>query len=283
MKVSPIQAEHLPAIGQFLHDNLNRRFTPEGWIGSLTHRWAASLPNLGMQLHDGDRLVGVFGAIYSDQWINGRLESFCNPFSWCVLETHRRHGIGLVLALIKQPGYHFTMFTPNPTVTKVFLGLKFTLLDDRQTRCINLPSVQGWRRGAFVETDHDRILARLRGHSRQDFEAHRSIAWLNFVAFGVADDCCWVIYKPYRWKRMPSAQLMHISDATAFDRHQGLLRQHLLVTRRMTTFSVESRWLRRAPAWSIGETRTQPKLLKSPTLAHSEVKDLYSELMSLDI
>ena len=97
MKVTTIQEEHLPEVGQFLHENLNQRFSAERWISSLTHPWSAERPNLGMQLRDGDRLVGVFCAIYSDQVIDGKVERFCNPHSWCVLETHRRQGIGFAL------------------------------------------------------------------------------------------------------------------------------------------------------------------------------------------
>lgn len=283
MKISPIQENHLPQVGQFLHANLNRRFSTERWIGSLTHEWAKTRPNYGMQLHDGDGLVGVFCAIYSDQVIAGRLEHFCNPHSWCVLETHRRHGIGLVLHLVKQAGYHFTMFTPNPKVAEVFLGLKFKNLDDRQWRCINSPSVAALRAGSFAESRCDHIAEHLRGQDLLDFAAHRDIPWLNFVVFGVGDDVCWVIYKPQRWKRLPSAWIMYVSDARVFSRLNGLLRNHLMLNHGLATMKIEARWLSSAPALAWNETRTQPKLFLSKTLDQGQIRDLYSELMSLDV
>lgn len=283
MKVSPIQAEHLAEVGQFLHDNLNHRFTPERWISSLTHPWSSHRPNLGMQLRDGDRLVGVFCAIYSDQVIDGKVEHFCNPHSWCVLETHRRQGIGLLLNLIKQSGYHFTMFTPNPTVTEVFRGLKFKDLDNRQYISFNLPSTNVWRGGAFAESQVDQIAARLQGQDRVDFDAHRAIPWLHFAAFGVRNEVCWVIYKPAHWKRMRSAWLMHVSNAALFARHGALLRHHLLVTKGFATLKIEARWLNAAPPLSIQGIRTQPKLFLSKTLADGQIRDTYSELMSLDV
>lgn len=283
MKVSPIQPEDLGAVGQFLHEHLNPRFSAERWISSLTHPWAAHRPNLGMQLHDGDRLVGVFCAIYSDQVIDGRVEHFCNPHSWCVLESHRRHGIGLLLNLIKQPGYHFTMFTPNPTVTQVFRGLKFKDLDDRRYRCISLPSLKALQPGAIAESQRDKVAARLVGQDLADFEAHRSIPWLEFAVFGVGEDLCWVIYKPTYWKRLRSAWIMHISNTGAFERHNALLRSHLLLQHRFATLSIESRWLDKAPALSLSDPRTQPKLFLSKTLGDGQIRDVYSELMSLDV
>lgn len=283
MKVTPIQAEHLPEVGQFLHENLNRRFSPERWIGSLTHPWSAERPNLGMQLRDDDRLVGVFCAIYSDQVIDGRIEHFCNPHSWCVLESHRRHGISLLLNLIKQTGYHFTMFTPNPTVTQVFRGLKFKDLDDAQYICFNTPSPKVWQRRAFVHSTRDEVAARLSGQDLIDFEAHRAISWINFAAFGVGDEVCWVVYKPVIWKRMPCAWLMHVSHAGHFQRHNGLLRHHLLLKHHFATLRIEARWLSAAPGLARKDLRTQPKLFLSKTLAHGQVRDLYSELMSLDV
>ena len=283
MKISPIHAEDLAEVGQFLHDNLNSRFSAERWISSLTHRWANISPNHGMQLRDGDRLVGVFCAIYSDQVILGKLERFCNPHSWCVLESHRRYGIGLVLGIVKQTGYHFTMFTPNPKVTEVFLGLKFKNLDDRQYRCVNVPGFAALRSEAFIESRRDFIAARLHGQDRLDFEAHQSIPWLNFAAFGVGDNVCWVIYKPSYWKHLPAAWIMYVSDAAMFRRHHGLLRSHLLLKHRMVTMKVEARWLISAPVFAWNEPRTQPKLFLSKTLEHGQIRDLYSELMSLDV
>lgn len=283
MKVSPIHQEHLPEVGQFLHENLNRRFSAERWISSVTHPWAKVSPNHGMQLRDGDRLVGVFCAIYSDQVIDGKIEHFCNPHSWCVLDTHRQHGIGLVLNIVKQRGFHFTMFTPNKTVTAVFLGLKFKNLDDRQYRCINFPGMTLPGRKTFAEFRRHRIAELLSGQDLVEFKAHQDIPWLNFAAFGSGNEVCWVIYKPERWKRLPSAWIMHISDAELFCRFNGLLRSHLLLSRGIVTMKIESRWLSRPPSLAWNEPRTQPKLFLSKSLADNHIRDVYSELMSLDV
>ncbi len=282
-KITPINEEHLEEIGRFLHENLNRHFSPERWIQSLTHPWAQSRPNFGMQLRNEGMLVGVFCAIYSDQVIDGRVERFCNPHSWCVLDAYRRHSIGLVLQIIKQGGYHFTMFTPNPKVTEVFRGLKFKDLDARQFVMPNFPSLHAWRKGSFVESRPGRIGSRLNEHAKAEYEAHRDIPWLNFVAFGAQSDACLAIFKSARWKRMPSAWIMHVSDPRAFIRHGHLLRSHLLLRRGILTSRIEARWLQEAPSIYLKARRTQPKLFLSATLDQAEIRDVYSELMALDV
>jgi hypothetical protein len=282
--ISPIRPEHLPEVGAFLHENLNQRFAAERWIGSLTHRWAASPPNHGMQLHDRDRLVGVFCAIYSDQVIHGRAERFCNPHSWCVLESHRRYGIGLVLHLIRQPGYHFTMFTPNPKVTEVFRGLKFKDLDDRLRLYPNLPAWQVLRKGCFAVSHPAQIAACLSDTTRAEYEAHREIPWLRFAAFGIPGDACLAIYKPMRIKRLPVAWVMHVSSADTFARYGSMLRHHLLLRHGFAGMRIEQRWLLSSTrGWSLSMRRRQPKLYLSKTLADADIRDVYSELMALDV
>lgn len=279
----PIQAEHLADVGQFLHENLNKRFSSERWQSSLTHEWAAVRPNYGVQLRDDGKLVGVFCAIYSDQVIDGKVELFCNPHSWCVLEAYRRHSINLVLHLVKQPGFHFTMFTPNPIVTQVFRGLKFQDLADGQYVRFNLPTWRAWRSECFAESEPDRVAARLSGQVLKNFEAHRNIPWLRFAAFGTPGDVCLVVFKPVRWKRTNCAWIMHVSDAAAYERQSDLLRHHLLWAHGMQTSRVEARWFSAPPRWAIRTTRLQPKLFKSKTLSEGQIQDIYSELMALDV
>ena len=282
-QVTPIQECQLDEIGAFLHERLARRISPQAWVESLMHDWARERPNFGMQLRDGDRLVGVICAVYSDQWIAGKLERFCNPHSWCVLDEYRNASIKLVLELLKQRDYHFTMFTPNPKVAQVFVGLRFRLLDPRMLYIANLPSP--WPVGAFrfLESDKSRIGQRLEGAALREFEAHRNIPWLEFVAFGSPGDACLVIYKRERWKKMACAWMMHVSNPESMQRHGRLLRHHLLMRLGIPVSRVETRFLSVPPALAYRTRRSQPKLVASRTLSDSQVRDVYSELVALDL
>lgn len=279
----PIETADLPLVGQFLNQNLNRRITAERWAGALSHDWAASRPNHGMQLLDDGHLVGVICAIYSDQTIGGKVERFCNPHSWCVLESHRQHGITPLLRILKQPDYHFTMFTPNPTVTKVFRGLRFRDLDDRQYIVPCVPAVSAFLRDAWVMRDPKRIAECLPPHATSDYKAHASIPWLNFLAFGRNEDACLVVYKRIRIKRLPCAWIMHLSNADAFERHLDVLRTHMAFAEGIASLRIEARWLGARPRFAVNTRRTQPKLFSSSSLNDGQIRDLYSELVALDI
>lgn len=282
-RVTPIQASDLEEVGRFLSENLNRRIAPEAWTQSLQHPWSESRPNFGVQLRDGARLVGVFCAIYSEQTIAGRTERFCNPHSWCVLEEHRRYGIGLVLALLRQRGYHFTMLTPNPKVAEIFRQLRFKDLADGVVRFVNLPSLSALLPGRRLITDPTAIERALSGSTLRDFRLHRDIPWLRFLVFGDSRELCLLVYKRAQWKRLPCAHIVHVSDSRAFARQHRLLRHHLLMREGLVTSRVEARFLVRAPSFAWRSRRTQAKLFLSSTLTDAQIPDLYSELAALDV
>lgn len=282
--LAPIAESDLVAIGEFLHANLNRQISVRTWSDSLRHPWCESRPNFGMQLRDETKIVGVFCAIYSDQIVGGKTERFCNPHSWCVLPEYRNQGIGLIGALLRQPGYHFTMLTPNPRVAQIFRQLRFRDLAAGVTIFPNLPTLAARRPGALAVSDPHLIAAHLQGAARRDFELHREIPWLRFVAFGAGTDVSLAVYKTATWKRLPCARLLHIGDPAAFARHHTLLRHHLLVRHGLLMSRVESRFLgAAAPRPALHSHRTQAKLFQSPTLADCQISDLYSELVALDI
>jgi hypothetical protein len=224
----------------------------------------------------------VLCAVYSDQVIDGKPERFCNPHSWCVLDEYRHASIDLVLAVLRQRGYHFTMFTPNPKVAHIFMGLRFRVLDDGLLYFPNVPRPWPSAGGGFAEDRSEHIAARLQGAALAEFEAHRAIPWLHFVAFGRPGDACLAIYKRGYCKRLPCALLAHVSDPAAMQRHGHLLRARLLGCGLLVS-RVEARFLVGAPPLAYRTKRSQPKLVSTRTLGDSKVRDVYSELMALDI
>ncbi|MBS0366444.1 MAG: hypothetical protein JSR67_11560 [Proteobacteria bacterium] len=281
--ITPVMADDLPALGEFLNLHLNARISAAHWTAALQHPWCAARPNFGMQLHDGARLVGAFCAIYSDQVIAGRQEKFCNPHSWCVLPEYRNQGIGLLTTLLRQPGYHFTMLTPNPKVAQIFRQLRFRDLADDQVVFPNLPSIRALSGSAFAACEPAVIATRLRGAVLRDYELHRDIPWLRFAVFGAADEACLAVYKPMTLKRLPGARLLHISEPRLFERHGALLRHHLLTHHGLAFSRIETRFLERAPRLALHQRRLQGKLFLSKTLGEGQIRDLYSELVALDI
>lgn len=282
IQIKPIHPEDLDAVGQYLHERLGRRFTREAWVNSLSQSWAANPPNHGMLLQLDGKVVGVLCAIYSDQVIDGKTVQVCNPHSWVVDEEQRNHSIGLLLQLLRQRQYHFTMFTPNPKVAEVFKGLRFRALDDLLLHVPNWPSLRIQGAGTTVASDPERIAGLLSGDALHDFQSHAHLPWLRFLAFGRKDDMCLVIYKRIRWKRMPCAAIAHISNPGAMDRHGWLMQRHFLLKESIPFSRVEARILNQIPRCALRSRRGMPKLVLSRTLTDRQVSDLYSELMALD-
>lgn len=280
--VTPITGSDLTAVGHFLHEHMNRQIPAHVWSESLQHAWSSDRPNYGFMAKSGETIVGVFCAIYSDQIIDGRSVRFCNPHTWCMLDGYRASGVALALRIVRQHGYQFTMLTPNPNVTEIFRHLGFRNLDDRIVYFPNLPGLS-LRRGAPRATGQlSEIASKLDPASRRDLELHRDIPWLRFAAVGVDGDHCLVVYKRSRWKRMPCANILAVSNAASFSRHRAVLSTHLL--RAGFVFSrVERRFIDDLPPLARVQRRGQAKLALAPALTDRSIRDLYSELVALDL
>ena len=277
--IEPITRESLEEFARFLALNLNSALSCAQWESALQANWLPARPNFGFIMRDHGNVVGGIAAIYAARRIAGRDESFCNLTSWCVLDTHRKYGMQLALALISQKGFHFTDFSPTAVVGGVLRFLKFRPIDDRQTVVANLPHFGSVSR---VVTDPDLIGAHLSGDRLQAYIDHRIFPWLSHLAVGADDNWCHVVFKRRRFKGLPSAHVLHASDPEAFSSHLPALRNYL-VTRGMATMHVDTRLLRSSPRPSRIRTGFNAKLVLSSTLEPDQVDYLYSESVAMDL
>src|ERR1700674_1447757 len=195
--IEPITDSSLPEFATFLNAHLASERSPEVWVKCLRASWSPSRPNYGFVLRDSGQVMGGIGAYYADRLIRGRPERFCNITSWCVLDAYRRHSMRLAMAIVGQPGYHFTDFSPTTVVGGVLRFLKFRPLDERQAVILNLP----WPsfNGQLLHRPGD-IASALRGEALRIYRDHTDFAWLRHVLIGTRDGWCHVIYKRGRFK-----------------------------------------------------------------------------------
>jgi hypothetical protein len=268
----------LSEFSAFLHRHLDPSRSAAEWNEALRQNWSAVRPNYGFLMRgDADQVVGGIGAIYADRRMNGRVERFCNITSWCVLEAYRKQSMRLAMALVGQGDYHYTDFSPTQVVGAVLRFLKFKPIDERQTVMLNLP-VPG---GVAIEGP-SRIEATLAGETLDDYRAHRKFPWLNHLVIGRDSDWCYVIYKRLRYKGLPSALVVHVSNEDALHQSIGALRRHLLF-RGMATTHIETRRLRRSPLLSGVRSGFNARLFLSSTLVASQIDYLYSETVAMDL
>lgn len=277
--IEAVTAETLPAFAAFLHANLSNARSPAAWAEGLSKSWGMRAPNHGFVLMDEGRIVGGIGAYYAERAINGNAQRVCNITSWCVLENYRKQSMRLAMALVGQPGYHFTDFSPTKVVAGVLQFLKFRSLDVTQAVIINLP----WPvTGSQLLTQPHEIEGALRGDALCVYRDHSTFPWLRHLLLGTEGNWCHIIYKHDRYKRLPSARVCYLSNADIFERHCHRLSRHFLA-RGLATTRVERRFLATRP-WPSGILdEGNIKVYLSSTLIDSDIDYLYSETMALDI
>lgn len=281
--VTPIVEADLIEATTFLHKHLNSRITVQAWKDSFNPKWSQSAPNFGFQLKNGNNIVGIICAIYSEQVIDGKVEHFCNPHSWCVLKDYRKQSINLVLAVLQQKGYHFTMFTPNPDVATVFRYLKFKDLSNAQTLYIHYPTIKRWLSGYRIISNFDTIKTVLHGNDLKVFSDHCHLDWLKHIIFGYENDLCHIIYKPGIYKRLTCANILYVSNAEFFKKYHSLLSHYFLISEKIFLSKIESRFFPDKQRFTFSLISTQPKLFLSKELEGKHIKNIYSELMALDL
>lgn len=277
-QIEAVQDAQLPEFADFLHRHLNATMSPAEWQRQLRIGWSAGRPNYGFALRDNGALVGAIGAFYADRHIDGRDEKVCNITSWCVLESHRQQSMRLAMAVLAQPGWHFTDFSPTKVVAETLKFLKFQPLEDGQYVVPNLP----WpATGRVLHRDAD-IRAALQGDALKVYQDHREFPWLRHALVGAGGRWCHVVYKRRVFKGLPTAFVLHVSDPALFGRHWRRLSAWWLF-HGFASFQVERRVMPARPWPAALRTGFNPKLYRSDTLQPAQVDYLYSETMALDL
>ena len=280
--LEPIRDQDLPAFCRFLTVHLGAERTPEKWALAFQQNWGVAKPNNGFLIRDQDRIVGGIGAIYAERVLRGRPERFCNITSWCVLEAYRAQSMRLAMAVVSQPGFHYTDLTPTEVVSKMLQFLKFKPMNERQVVWPNVPWPFARPGRVRVIVDYNAIEQVLSRAEAKVFNDHRHLPWLRHVALGRPGAFCHVVWKPNRLKGVPGAMVLAFSDAELFLRHRFPLAGHLLRRGNLYT-RVESRLLPRVPTPSRELTGFRNKVFRSDTLTEADISNLYSEIVALDL
>jgi hypothetical protein len=277
--VEPITAADLPEVSQFLHEHLARERSPAQWLSALQTHWHVEPPNHGYMLREEGRVVGTICALYAQRVIRDRLVSTCNITSWCVLDSHRAQSMKLAMAVVKQPGHHFTDFSPTATVGGVLRFLKFKSLPEAQAVVFSLPSPAP---GSRLLSDANDIESALDGAALQIYRDHRRFPWLRHALLGSPQGWCHVIYKPMQFKGLPAVKILYLSTPALFRKHLGRWCTHML-RQGIVTSHVECRFLPDRPWHSAVRTGFNAKVYLSDELGDDDIDYLYSETMAMDL
>ena len=264
----------------FYTANLQSGRSPVAWIEGLRNQWAADRPNYGFVVRDAGRIVGGIGAYYADRLIGGQPAKICNITSWCVLDAFRQQSMRLAMAVINQPGYHFTDFSPTKVVGGTLKFFKFAELDERVAVIFNLPRFSASKFQVLHKSAD--IQSALSGLALKIYLDHACYPWLHHVLVGKPGNWCHVIFKRRVFKGLPAATVLYLSDRGLFHNGFGQLANHLLL-RGVASTHVECRFLDKVPKPHVVRTGFNPKLYLSTTLTDMDIDYLYSETMALDL
>jgi hypothetical protein len=277
IRLLPIERADLASVGEFLHRHLNPRLSAADWAASIVPPWVVESPNHGFQLVEGEEVVGVHLAFYSQRLIDGEVEDFCNLGAWCVLEPYRSNGIRMLRALLAQPGYTFTDLSPSGAVVPLNQRLRFSSLD---TDTVLIPA-RPWslRRRTRVVDDLDVIASSLTGADKVIFEDHRRAPAAHHLLLRRGDRECYVIFRRDRRKDVPAfASILHVSDRELFAESIPELTRHLLVRHRVLCSLAELRVIGPRPSMTLRLKKPRPKMFRSTRLGADAIDYLYSEL-----
>lgn len=281
--IEPIKDSDLLDFCRFLTRNLSNARSAEEWAGAFLQHWGVEKPNNGFMLRDDEQIVGGIGAIYSQRMIRGKPERFCNITSWCVLDQYRSQSMRLAMAVTSQPDFHFTDLTPTEVVSKTLQFLKFRPMNERHAVWPNLPWPFALVAGVRTVTASNMIEQVLSPADLRAYQDHRQLPWLNHLAIGRPGDYCHVIYKTNRLKGLPGAFVLSFSDPGQFLKYRNALGNHLLFKKGLVYTRVESRLLPGVPSTGIEIAGFRNKVFRSDTLTESDISNLYTEIVALDL
>lgn len=275
VELSPIQEENVTAVADFLYTNLNDRVP---WAQACsTVPWQVQAPNHGFMLRDGQRVVGVLLALYSDRIVAGRVERFCNMGSWCVLPAYRTWSLPLLEALLAQEDYHFTVLTADVGPQEILAFFGFRHLDTAAVLIPNLPWRPAVPSGTRITADPDVIEGTLTGPVLELYHDHEHALAARHLVLIRGPESCYVMYRESEYRNKPVAMILHVSNPELFHRALAPLTRHLLVRRRLVATTAELRIIQRKPRLSF-TLNSWPRMFRSAGLAPAQIDYLYSEL-----
>jgi hypothetical protein len=265
----------ITAVAEFLHANLDHRVPWARSISALP--WKVEAPNHGFMLKNGQRIVGAQLAFYAERPVGGKPERFCNLSAWYVLPDYRFHSIPLLMAVLAQDGYNFTCLSPNRDVASIITRLKFRPLDTSAAVMPNLPW-PGRADGTRISADPDVIGSTLTGVELDLYHDHAHALAAHHLLLLRNHDYCYVMYRKMRFKSLPFAVILHVSNPELFQRALRPLCRYLLVRHRLVATRAELRTIGCQPLLSV-KRNPWIKMYRSTHLEPGQIDDLYSELV----
>ncbi len=262
---------------------LDRAKPPEVWRRLFNYPWRPSWAPRGYVLVEGDRFVGFLGLVFApDDRAVGR-SPVCNLSSWIVLESYRGQSMRLLSPVLGRADWTVTNLTPTAEVGELMQRLGFVPLETHR-------SLLRLRSGDLVRGSSGSRIREVGGASEgpmpEDWKTivdhHGGIARALVVHAGAGEAL--VMYTVGRLRGIPVARIHHVTDAAPVIEALSSLRRHFLLRRGACIMEFDRRILPEVPEAGLHSRRiTTPRLFRSPDRTPSELSELYSERILLEL
>ena len=242
-------------------------------------RWGSDESYVGFILEENAEAVGYLGTLFSVREINGRMEKFCNLYTWIIKEEFRTEGLPLLFQVLKMKDVTITNFTGN-RVASILTKFGFKSIDTTLRILLPLPTLID---GCELIFDPERIASLLDAHDRRIFDDHRAFKY-PFVLLKARDGLSLFSFKKVKRKYLPVLELHYLSRRNIFLKHIPHVLPALCVRTGSLGLMVGDHFLNGTPVpFSIAVPQRQLRLFRSTTVSVEEMDTMYSELQVLNI
>jgi len=208
----------------------NRAMSKQDWRWLLfEYPWAPG-PSRGWALYVDGKAVGFIGAVFSARPLAGRVEKFCTPSSWIVLEGYRYAAALLLRPILALKDHSILCLWLSLAAHKVFSRVGLRPLESEQLVLPPIPRpAEALRalRGSFTVVPEE-IRAELSGAERRIHEDMSSSPVARHVLLRRGARRCYVVATPCRKWGVPYADVQYLGDREFFWEHR-ILAQAALV------------------------------------------------------
>lgn len=277
-----------PSMFDEIHRNLltllDRPRPKEEWRRIFEYSWSSPEEHVGYALYEDGEPVAFLGLLFHERELGGATRRFCNVSSWIAREPYRHQATLLVLALRRLDGYTITNLSPNRIAYEVFERLGF---QDLETHWTILGPGRILRPSTFTSEvrlsgSRDHLDDVLGDSCSRILNDHRDSTYHAAAEF--PGGYCYVVYTLARRWYLPSVRIHFFSDKEGFERTLPRLQFYWLRRHGAVVAECDSRLLegvelpgsRRIP-------RTIPRMYRSSDLERSQIDNLYSEVVLLNL
>ena len=245
----------------------------------FVQRWGSEESYVGFILEQNGETVGYLGTLFSLREIDGRMEKFCNLYTWIIKEEFRTEGLPLLFQVLKMKDVTVTNFTGN-RVASILIKFGFKPIDTMLRILLPLPTL---RDGCELIFDPARIASLLDAHDRRVFVDHREFKY-PFVLLKAMDGISLLSFKKAKRKYLPVLELHYLSGRNIFLKHIRHVLPALCLQTRSLGLMVGDHFLPGASIpFSVTIPQRQLRLFRSTTVSIDEMDTMYSELQVLNI